>query len=72
MFESKFTILIVLTLIVCLLLVGYYAISNNFSELNSEIYENSDDTVMMQILDENGNVQLVPVTNTYAEGQATS
>ena len=71
MFNSKFTIFIISILILCLVLVGCMILNNN-SELNFDIDENSNDTVVIQMLDENGNVQLVPISETYAEGQASS
>ena len=70
MFNSKFTIFIISILILCLVLVGCMILNNN-SELNFDIDENSNDTVVIQMLDENGNVQLVPISETYAEGQAS-
>ena len=72
MFNSKFTLFITSILILCLILVGCYMISNNNLEFDSNAQEYSDDEVVVKMLDENGNVQLVPVTETYFEGQGTS
>ena len=72
MFKNKFILFIIFILILCLILLSCHVILNNNSELDSDIYENSNDTVLIQMLDDNGNVKLVPVTETYAEGQASS
>lgn len=70
MFKSKgFIILIILA--ICIVLISYHIVSNNIeSDINTE--NNSNDTIMMPIQDENGNVKLVPVTNTTAEGSASA
>ena len=72
MFKNKFILFIIFILILCLILLSCHVILNNNSELDSDIYENSNDTVVIQMLDENGNMQLVPISETYAEGQASS
>ena len=72
MFDSKFTVFIISVLILCLILAGYYIISDNTSDFDSNTYEDSNDSVMMPILDENESAHLVPTTQSHAEGQATS
>jgi len=45
--------------------------SNNNMESDSNEQDNSNDTIMMPIQDENGSVRLVPVTDTTSEGSAS-
>lgn len=71
MFKSKGFIILIIILAICLVLISYHMVSDNIeSDINTE--NNSNDTIMMPIQDENRNVKLVPVTNTTAEGSASA
>lgn len=72
MFKSKGFIILIIILAICLVLVSYHIITNNNIESNSNLENESEDTIMMPIQDENGNVRLVPVTDTKAEGSASA
>ncbi len=72
MFNSKFTIIIVFILILCLILTGWYLISNNSSESDSNITEHSEEVSMKPMIDENGNTYYVPAKVYVDEYQATS
>ena len=72
MFKSKGFIILIIILAICLVLVSYHMITTNNIESDSNVKNESDDTIMMPIQDENGSVRLVPVTDTKAEGSASS
>ena len=71
MIKSKGIILIIIILAICLALTGYHMLSHNIDS-DSNMENDSDDSIMMPIEDENGNVRLVEVTNTKDEGSASA
>lgn len=71
MFDSKFTIFIVGILILCMALVGYAIISDNISETQSDLNIDSEDLTYIWMEDDNGNLKLIPTTNTHGEIWAT-
>ena len=72
MFKSKGFIILIIILAICLVLVSYHIITNNNIDSDSNVENESEDTIMMPIQDENGNVRLVPVTDTKAEFSASA
>lgn len=71
MFKSKTFIIIIVVLAICLILTGYHMLSHNIDS-DSNVENESDDTIMMPIQDENGSVRLVPVTDTKDEFSASA
>lgn len=71
MIKSKGIILIIIILAICLALTGYHMLSHNIDS-DSNVENDSDDSIMMPIEDENGTVRLVEVTNTKDEGSASA
>ena len=71
MIKSKGIILIIIILAICLALTGYHMLSHNIDS-DSNMENDSDDSIMMPIEDENGNVRLIEVTNTKDEGSASA
>lgn len=71
MIKSKGIILIIIILTICLALTGYHMLSHNIDS-DSNMENDSDDSIMMPIEDENGNVRLVEVTNTKDEASASA
>ncbi|WP_305557649.1 hypothetical protein [Methanobrevibacter sp. V74] len=71
MFKSKGFIMLIIILAICLILISFHIMSNNNMESDSNEQDNSNDTIMMPIQDENGSVRLVPVTDTTSEGSAS-
>ena len=71
MIKSKGIILIIIILAICLALTGYNMLSHNIDS-DSNVENDSDDSIMMPIEDENGTVRLVEVTNTKDEGSASA
>ena len=72
MFKSKGFVILIIILAICLVLFSYHMISNNNVESDSNAQNYSNDTMVMPIQDENGNIKLVQVTNTTAEGSASA
>ena len=71
MFNSKFTLLIVGILIICLLLVGIFYFQDNFVS-DDGLNETAEDVVYIWMEDDNGNIKLVPTTDTHAEGSGSA
>ena len=71
MFNSKFILLIVGILFICLLLVGIFYFQNS-SESDNDLNETSDDVVYIWMEDDDGNIKLVPTTDTHAEGSGSA
>ena len=69
-FKSKATVFILLILIICLLLVSYFYLINN-SQSDDNLSENYD-VVYIWMEDDEGNIKLIPTTNTYSEGSASA
>lgn len=71
MFESKFTIFIVCILILCIALVSYAIIFDNFPETQSDLNIDSEEVTYIWMEDDNGNLRLIPTTSTHGEIWAT-
>lgn len=71
MFKSKGLILLIIILAICLALISFHILSHNNVELDSTGQENSNDSVMIPIQDESGDVKLVQVTDATSEGSAS-
>ena len=69
MFKSKFTIVVVIILTICLILAVYIVFNN--IEINSNINDtNDEETILIQ--DENGKTHLTNVSHTHGEFSASS
>ena len=71
MFDSKFTLFAIGFLILCL--VVFFLISGNMIEGNSKSNNtHDDDVVYIWMMDENGELKLIPSTKTHSEGQGSA
>lgn len=70
MFKSKFIVVILIMLIICLVLT-FTSVFNN-TETNPNIDENYKDEAVTLIQDENGNMHLTNVSHLHGEDSASA
>ena len=70
MFDSKFLIFITGILILCLVLC--FAFSNSVFEGDSDSNATSSDVEYIWMMDDDGQLESVPTTETYSEGSASA
>lgn len=72
MHDLKFTFVIIATLTLCLVLACFFALPESFSTSDDSSNENNGHVSFIRMLDENGNVKLIPTSESYCEGSASA
>ena len=72
MFDSKFMILVIGILILCLAIVCYASLSDGAVEYENNFKVSSDDVGYIWMDDDGGSVKLTPVTDVYEEGSGSA
>ena len=70
MFDSKFILFVVGLLILCLVLC--FISSDNIFEDDFKSNTNSDDAEYIWMMNDNGELKLIPTTDTHVEGSASA